>query len=80
LGALNFQIQRILSLRRKVFNFENSFKTYNPAFDFRRALFPGQKNESYRWWYKLEDLDDWGMFVHTFHRLLPPEKYYEKKS
>jgi len=61
-----------------VFNLKTQFKTYNPAFDFRRALFPGQKNESYRWWYKLEDLDDWGMFVHTFHRLLPPEKYYEK--
>lgn len=56
--------------------FESSFKIYNPAFDFRRALFPAQKNESYRQWYKLESLDDWGMFVHTFHRLMPPEEYF----
>jgi hypothetical protein len=52
-------------------------KCYNPDFDFRRTLFPGQHDREYRNWYKLEQLDDWGMFVHTFHKLLPPETYFE---
>ena len=78
LGCIKLSDTEDFIPKKESVQFENSFKTYNPAFDFRRALFPGQKNESYRWWYKLEDLDDWGMFVHTFHRLLPPEKYYEK--
>ncbi len=56
--------------------FKNSYKVYNPAFDFRRILFPGRKDKAYREWYKLEELDEWGMFVHTFRHLIPPEKYY----
>ena len=56
--------------------FKNSYKVYNPAFDFRRILFPGRKDKAYREWYKLEELDEWGMFVHTFQHLIPPEKYY----
>jgi len=55
-----------------------SLKSYNPDFDFRRTLFPGQHDREYRNWYKLEQLDDWGMFVHTFHKLLPPETYFEE--
>lgn len=57
---------------------EDSFKKYEPAFDFRRTLFPGQHNTGYRDWYKLEDLDEWGMFVHTFNKLCSPEVYFEE--
>ena len=57
---------------------KETYKAYNRDFDFRRTLFPGQHNREYRNWYKLEQLDDWGMFVHTFHRLLPPEKYFNE--
>ena len=52
-------------------------KTYIPAFSFRRTLFPGLNDQKYRYWHKIEQLDEWGSFVHTFHRLIPPEKYYK---
>jgi hypothetical protein len=76
LGCIKLSDTEDFIPKKEIVRFENSFKKYNPAFDFRRALFPGPKNELYRQWYKLEELDDWGMFVHTFHKLLPPEKYF----
>ena len=67
LGCIKLSATEDIIPKREDVLFESSFKKYNPAFDFRRALFPGQRNKAYRQWYKLEDLDDWGMFVHTFH-------------
>ncbi len=32
---------------------------------------------SYAAWHKLCHRDDWGLFVHTFHTLVPPETYFE---
>ncbi len=52
-------------------------KVYEPDFSFRRLLTPGRFDEKFRNWHRLEELDDWGMFVHTFRHLLPPEEYYE---
>lgn len=51
-------------------------KIYKPDFAFRRILFPAVKSEKYRHWHKLETLDEWGMFVHTFDDLISPEKYF----
>jgi len=59
-------------------DFKHSLKLYNPAFSFRRTLFKGQHCNAYRDWYKLEELSDWGMFVHTFNRLIPPKQYYDE--
>ncbi len=33
---------------------------------------------SYAAWHKLNTNDDWGLFVHTFRTLVPPEKYFDK--
>ncbi|MFZ5981289.1 MAG: DUF4838 domain-containing protein [Candidatus Zixiibacteriota bacterium] len=35
------------------------------------------RDSAYNAWHKLNDLDDWGLFVHTFKTLVPPEKYFE---
>ncbi len=59
-------------------SFGDGFRKYEPAFDFRRTLLPGQYDESFRSWYKIEELDDWGMFVHTFRHLISPEAYFEE--
>lgn len=53
-------------------------KTYEPAFSFRRTLFPGMYNEKYSYWHRIENLDKWGSFVHTFRKLIPPEQYFEE--
>lgn len=33
---------------------------------------------SYAAWHKLHTNDDWGLFVHTFRTLVPPEKYFDR--
>ena len=52
-----------------------------PAFTYRELHFPDPINdEDYRDWHKLDikkGKDEWGMFVHTFQTLVPPEKYFK---
>lgn len=52
-----------------------------PAFAYRELHFPAPRQDSaYRQWHKLDlkdGKDSWGMFVHTFDDLVPPEKYFD---
>lgn len=55
--------------------------TENPAFAYRSVDFYETLNEPYCLWHKVISSDDkkiWGMFVHTFQILLPPEKYFNE--
>jgi len=55
--------------------------TQNPAFNYRELHFPDPiRDEDYRNWHRLdvkEGKDEWGLFVHTFQTLVPPEKYFK---
>ncbi len=53
-------------------------KYYNPSFDFRVPHFLGRWDNKYSNWHKINNFDNWGMFVHTFQRLVPPEVYFEE--
>ncbi len=44
-----------------------------PTFSFRLQDF---KDAQYNAWHKLNSLEDWGLFVHTFQTLVPPQKYF----
>lgn len=48
-----------------------------PDFSYRHPHFPDKTSESYRLFNKNHTQDDWGMFVHTFQKLCPPDKYYD---
>lgn len=54
----------------------------NPSFSYREALalFPNASQE-YADWHKLHNRNDlnreWGMFVHTFEKLIPANAYFE---
>ncbi len=52
-----------------------------PCFTFREMHFYGpRQSELYLNWHKLdlkEGKNEWGMFVHTFDDLVPPEKYFK---
>ncbi len=52
-------------------------KLYEPAFAFRVPHFIGRWNEDFCQWHKISSFDSWGMFVHTFQQLVPPEKYFD---
>jgi len=53
-------------------------KIYKPAFPFRVPHFQGRNDKNFREWHRISSFNDWGMFVHTFHRLVTPEKYFEE--
>jgi hypothetical protein len=46
-----------------------------PVFNFRLQDF---RDSSYAEWHKLSSRDDWGLFVHTFQELVPPNKYFSE--
>ncbi|MFY8022171.1 MAG: DUF4838 domain-containing protein, partial [Bacteroidia bacterium] len=56
-----------------------------PAFEYREVFYGECRKGEYAKWHKLTHADSgsfenhagWGLWVHTLHRLLPPEKYFE---
>ncbi len=77
LGVIKFTPTEEYVTRKESVDLKKSLKFYNPSFSLRIVYFPGKDNESFREWYKLENLDMWGMYVHTFGKLIPPEKYFD---
>ena len=53
-------------------------KIYEPAFKFRKYFKKRPVTSKYMRWHKLNGLDDWGLFVHTFDDLVPPDIYYNE--
>ncbi|MDH7603465.1 MAG: DUF4838 domain-containing protein [Melioribacter sp.] len=52
----------------------------NPAFEYRDIHYYETTKDEYCRWHKLVDSHDkkqWGMFVHTFQTLVPPDKYFD---
>ena len=55
----------------------------NPVFSYRSVHYYEAMNDEYCRWHKLVDSGDkktWGMFVHTFRLLIPPEKYFKEHT
>jgi hypothetical protein len=54
-----------------------------PVIDFRTTFYKGTWDKEYIDWHKLDhdengERTEWGMWVHTFNALVPPETYYEE--
>lgn len=50
-----------------------------PKIKFRQVYYNAALNPDFFDWHKLDDIsENWGFFVHTFDRLVPPGKYGEK--
>jgi hypothetical protein len=51
-----------------------------PVFSYRELYFPGRYDTAYRAWHKLDSHHEgsWGMWVHTFDDLVPPENYFKE--
>ncbi len=46
-----------------------------PLVDYRTTSYPDTRNPEYTDWHRLSSRDAWGLFVHTFNELVPPDKY-----
>lgn len=50
----------------------------NPQMSFRQVYYPDQYDEEYRDWHKLHLLEEeWGLWGHTFDKLVPASKYFK---
>ena len=58
---------------------QNFYQKYTPSFDFRYLLYPDSYEPSFREWHKLDWYkDDFGLWGHTFDRMVPPKVFFEK--
>jgi len=76
-GCMKFTVDEEYIPRKTSLISPKVHKVYNPAFPFRVPHFEGRWDKEFSQWHKISSFDDWGMFVHTFQRLVPSEKYFE---
>lgn len=48
-----------------------------PDFSFRHPHFPDRNKLEYYFPTRTQPMNQWGMFVHTFQHLMPPDKYFD---
>ncbi len=77
LGCIKFTVDEEFISQTADISIPELTKVYEPAFDFRVPHFIGRWDEDFRDWHKISSFDSWGMFVHTFDDLIPPDKYFE---
>ena len=57
---------------------KNTKKTYQPSFDYRVLFYPDSYDEAFREWHKLDwQVDDFGIWGHSFNVLVPPKEYFK---
>jgi Domain of unknown function (DUF4838) len=48
-----------------------------PDFHYREAYYPASHDEEYLYWHKLHKFEDlWGIWGHSFNKLMPPDMYF----
>jgi len=49
----------------------------NPRFVYRQSYYPASDDPEYLDWHKLQRFEDlWGLWGHSFFKIIPPEKYF----
>ncbi len=55
----------------------NTTHTHSPSFEYRALFYPDAFDEDFRDWHKLDwHLDDFSIWGHSFHTLLPPKEFF----
>ncbi|MEL1255456.1 DUF4838 domain-containing protein [Flavobacterium sp. DGU38] len=58
---------------------KNFNKTYTPSFEYRALFYPDCYDENFRDWHKLDwHIDDFGIWGHSFYKLLSAKEYFKK--
>lgn len=56
----------------------NTNKIHQPSFDYRALFYPDCYDEDFRDWHKLDwQVDDFGLWGHSFSTLIPPKEYFK---
>jgi len=79
LGCMKFNADEEYVPVMKSVTIPNTERVWSPAFPFRIPAFKERWDRNYGHWHKVNNFSDWGRWwVHSFHRLVPPEDYYAK--
>ncbi len=57
--------------------FPRKNKIFVPKAKFRMTSYINKRNKDLFNWLKVNSRDNWGLFVHTFFSLMPPDKYFK---
>ena len=56
------------------------FDLQNPQFIFRQSYYPASRDAEYLDWHKLQSFEDlWGLWGHSFFKIIPPKTYFKTK-
>ena len=61
--------------KAKEFSLAKKDITFNPFITYRTTSYGQMGDQEYSDWNKLSSRSDWGLFVHTFATLVPPQQY-----
>ncbi|MGH2647145.1 MAG: DUF4838 domain-containing protein, partial [Ginsengibacter sp.] len=61
--------------KAKEINLSKKDMTFNPFIRYRTTSYGQMGDQEYSDWNKLSSRSDWGLFVHTFNTLVPPQQY-----
>ncbi len=52
----------------------------NPQFLYRQSYYPASRDAEYLDWHKLQSFEDlWGLWGHSFFKIIPPKTYFKTK-
>ncbi len=52
----------------------------NPQFVYRQSYYPASRDAEYMDWHKLQSFEDlWGLWGHSFFKIIPPKTYFKNK-
>lgn len=52
----------------------------NPQFIYRQSYYPASLDAEYMDWHKLQNFEDlWGVWGHSYFKIIPPKKYFKTK-
>ena len=56
-------------------NIPKNARVVVPRVQYRTTSYADTRDPEYTDWHRLSSRDDWGLFVHTFNELVPPDQY-----
>ncbi|MCU0460253.1 MAG: DUF4838 domain-containing protein [Bacteroidales bacterium] len=75
-GCMRFTSEEEYTPQLRKITIPPGHKIHEPAFSFRVAHFPDRTSSTFTSWNRMSTFSDWGLFVHTFQRLMPPQEYF----
>ncbi|SKB45264.1 DUF4838 domain-containing protein [Daejeonella lutea] len=75
MGFRKYAPDSTLIPKSKALMIPKSVRSFAPKINYRTTSYGAMGGEDYSNWHKLSSRSEWGLFVHTFHTLIPAKDY-----